>query len=355
MTAIATKRKRSAKSVGTGRAHKMADGSPRCNGHDRPLDDAVLKEIVSQSPVMDEVFHFVRQVARVGSTVLVTGESGTGKELVAKAIHAASARATGPFVTINMAAVPGALVESELFGHVKGSFTGASTDRVGHFEAANGGTIFIDEIGDLQLSSQAKLLRVLESRVVTPVGGNDQRKVDARVVAATNRPLENMVAGNDFREDLYYRLNVVQIPLPALREREGDIPLLVRHFVDYFCETYRRRPLDVDEQLMTFLDSHSWPGNVRELRNCVESMVVLTNSDVLTIDDVPPVVRKNSRNRPAPRFEVPEDITLGELEETVISETLERCYGNRTRAAQKLEISVRTLQRRLARAREAGS
>ncbi|MCA9266327.1 MAG: sigma-54 dependent transcriptional regulator [Pirellulaceae bacterium] len=340
MPTTATKPKRSTKS---------ANDLPRRNGHDPPFDDNLLKKIVSQSPLMDEVYQFVRQVAPVDSTVLVTGESGTGKELIAEAIHAASERSAGPFVTINMAAVPEALVESELFGHVKGSFTGAAADRVGRFEAAKGGTIFVDEIGDLHPPSQAKLLRVLENRIVTPVGGNDDREVDVRVVAATHRPLEKMVADDDFREDLYYRLNVVRISLPPLRKRQGDIPMLVRHFVDYFCETYNRMPLDVDEELMAFLDSHPWPGNVRELRNCVESMVVLTNADMLTSDDVPPVVRKNARN-PLPRFEVPDNISLAEIEETIITETLERCDGNRTRAAQKLDISVRTLQRRLARA-----
>lgn len=322
---------------------------PRPNGHAHPPDDGFTRKIVSQSPVMHDIFHCVRRVANVDSTVLITGESGTGKELVAEAVHAASARSAGPLVTINMAAVPEALVESELFGHVKGSFTGAGASRMGRFEAANGGTLFIDEIGDLELSAQAKLLRVLENRVVTPVGGNGDRKVDVRVVAATNRPLERMVAANEFREDLYYRLNVIPISLPPLRDRRGDIPLLVNHFIDHFCETYRRRSLEVDERLMTLLDTHRWPGNVRELRNCVERMVVLANSDVLTIDDASPVIRQNTRSRPAIGFEFPDNVSLAEIEETVISETLQRCDGNRTRAAEKLDISVRTLQRRLAR------
>lgn len=351
MTANATKRKQTTESAGNGRTGKAANGSPPPNGRERPFDDAILNKMVSQSPLMDHVFQIVRQVAAVDSTVLVTGESGTGKELIAEAIHAASARAAGPFVTINMAAVPEALVESELFGHVKGAFTGAGADRIGRFEAATGGTIFIDEIGDLRLPSQAKLLRVLENRIVTPVGGNDDRAVNARVVAATNRPLEKMVSENGFRKDLYYRLNVVGISLPPLRERRGDVPLLVRHFVDYFCETYRRRQLDVDEELMTYLDSHPWAGNARELRNCVESMVVLTDASVLTIDDVPPIVRRNNRKR-LPRFEAPDDISLAEIEETVIAQTLERCNGDRTRAASKLDISVRTLQRKLARVGE---
>jgi DNA-binding NtrC family response regulator len=208
--------------------------------------------------------------------------------------------------------------------------------------------LFIDEIGDLEPASQAKLLRALENRVVTPVGGNENRDVDVRIIAATNRRLESMIAENDFREDLYYRLNIVRIALPALRQRSEDIPLLVEHFTQHFCEAYDQPAIDVDPQLMDFLQTYRWPGNVRELRNCVESMVVLARSDCLTMEDVPAMIRSRS-GHDCVRLEVPDDITLAEAEEAVIKQTLQRCDGNRTHAAHKLDISVRTLQRKLAR------
>jgi DNA-binding NtrC family response regulator len=317
------------------------------------VDEPTLRRIVTCSPVMKEVFHYVRQAAMVDSTVLVTGESGTGKELVAEAIHANSPRVDGPLVIVDMTAVPESLVESELFGHVKGSFTGAMANRIGRFQAAAGGTLFIDEIGDLPRTSQAKLLRVLEKRVITPVGGNTERKVDVRVVAATNRPLEKMVKEGDFRDDLYYRLNIVRIDLPPLRERREDIALLVEHFVDHFCRTYLRPTIQVEPGLMNYLQTHRWPGNVRELRNCVESMLVLSKGRRLTLDDVPPMVRKRPHLQEGP-FDVPDNLTLSETVDIVISKTLERCNGNRTRAAEKLGISVRTLQRRLARRKGGG-
>jgi transcriptional regulator with PAS, ATPase and Fis domain len=307
-----------------------------------------FEKIVAGSQVMWRVFDQARRAAKVDATVLVMGESGTGKELIAEAIHAYSPRACGPFVAINMAAVPETLVESELFGHIEGAFTGAVAERTGRFEAADGGTIFIDEIGDLKLACQAKMLRVLENHCVTPVGSNDGRKVDVRIVAATNRNLERMVAAGDFREDLYYRLNVVTINLPPLRKRRQDILLLVQHFLDEMCRINGRLLPVLETELEQFLQNYDWPGNVRQLRNCVESMVVLADTARLGLDDLPTMVRTRRRTADA-RLDIPRGFTLEDVERAVVLQTLDGCQGNRTQAARTLGISVRTLQRRLKR------
>lgn len=306
-----------------------------------------LTKIISCSPLMHKVFSQVKRSAQVDSTVLVTGESGTGKELIAQALHDNGPRADGPFVTVNMAAVPDLLVESELFGHVKGAFTGADASRLGRFQAAEGGTLFIDEIGDLPLPSQAKLLRVLENHKVTPVGSNTEQHVNVRVIAATHRRLETKVPQGEFREDLYYRLNVVRIVLPPLRQRSEDVLQLVNHFVDEFCRAYDKSRPRLEADLLEFLQAHPWPGNVRQLRNCVESMIVLGNSETLTVKDVPPLVRNGSSRFSRSNFDMPEGMTLAELEQAAIINTLDRCEANRTRAAKQLGISVRTLQRKL--------
>ncbi len=304
-----------------------------------------FEKIIGNSKPMLQVFDQARRAALVDSTVLVTGESGTGKELIAEAIHQNSPRKDGPFVTVNMAAVPENLVESELFGHVKGAFTGATGARTGRFEAANDGTLFIDEIGDFALASQAKLLRVLENHTITPIGSNDDRAVNVRVVAATSRNLEEMVEDQDFREDLYYRLNVVTIQLPPLRQRREDIPLLVSHFLRSLCESAGKPELEIDPQLMHFLETYEWPGNVRQLRNCLESMVVMAHDEKLTVDDLPATVSNGAH--PAHDVEVPPGTTLEELEQAAVEQTLEQFHGNRTHAAESLGISVRTLQRKL--------
>lgn len=310
------------------------------------LDERLgFESIVGQSKAMLETFENARRAAATTSTVLVTGESGTGKELIAAAIHQNSPRRAGSFITVNMAAVPEHLVESELFGHTKGSFTGATESRIGRFEAANGGTIFIDEIGDFKLESQAKLLRALENRRITPVGSNADRDIDVRVVAATSRCLERLVRAGEFREDLYYRLNVINLRLPALRERREDIPLLVDHFLRELAKKLQRPVLQVDSELKDYLITHDWPGNVRQLRNCLESMVVLARSETLTIDDIPATLENELST--LDHVSIPPGTKLYELQREAVERALEQHVGNRTHAARSLGISVRTLQRKL--------
>ena len=313
----------------------------------RRLDDKLgFERLIGRSKPMLDVFARVRRAADVDSTILVVGESGTGKELVAEAIHQNSRRSKGPFVAVNMAAVPANLAESELFGHVKGAFTGATAPRVGRFEAAGGGTIFIDEIGDFALESQAKLLRVLETHTITPVGGSREVACDVRVVAATSRNLEEMVVAGAFREDLYYRLTVVMIPLPPLRDRREDIPLLVRHFLGDLCGAIGRPPLAPDRDLMRFLETYDWPGNVRQLANCLESMVVMATDTTLTVHDLPANIA-SVHDGDHGGVRIPIGTTIEDLQRQAIEQTLERFDGNRTRAAEALGISVRTLQRKL--------
>jgi len=253
--------------------------------------------IVGETDEMREVLERVVQIAPVESTVLVTGESGTGKELVARGIHALSPRRHGPFIAVNVAALSSTLLESELFGHEKGAFTGAVDSRKGLFELAHGGTIFLDEIGEMPLSTQTKLLRVLEQREFHRVGGESSIRVDVRIVAATNQDLRQLVAIGDFRRDLYYRLNVLRIELPPLRDRAEDIPLLVDAFVRETSEKHDRPTVEISPAAMEILRAHDWPGNVRELRNLIESMVVLAPGREIRPNDIPPEVRGTSRSR----------------------------------------------------------
>src|SRR5258707_7142356 len=271
--------------------HRALDGMQKDKELDslrRRLDQKFgLDQIVGQSKQMKDVFAKIQRAAQVDSTVLILGETGTGKELVAQALHHNSPRKKGPFVAGNCAAVTATLVESELFGHVRGAFTGATDRRIGRFEQADGGTLFIDEIGDFELGLQAKLLRVLETFMVTPVGGHEDRKVNVRVITATRRDIRKMVEQGTFREDLYYRLNVVAITLPPLRERVDDVPILVEHFLKEIAEKKHTAPRRVSPEVMRRLVTYRWPGNVRDLRNALESMMVLAEGELLTERDLP--------------------------------------------------------------------
>jgi DNA-binding NtrC family response regulator len=306
-----------------------------------------LDQIVGQSKQMKDVFAKIQRAAPVDSTVLVLGENGTGKELVAQALHHNSLRKKGPFVAVNVAAVPSTLVESELFGHVRGAFTGATDRRIGRFEQADGGTLFIDEIGDFDLTLQPKLLRVLETLTLTPVGGHEDRKVNVRVIAATSRDLRKMVDEGTFREDLYYRLNVVSILLPPLRSRPDDIPILVDHFLKDISQNRHTAPRRVSPEVMRRFQQYRWPGNVRELRHTLESMMVLAEGDVLTENDLPEQIRAGSLQGGGTPKDLPTNMTMDQLEKLAITKALEHCGNNRTHAANRLGISVRTLQRKL--------
>ena len=305
--------------------------------------------IIGRSAAMEQVIERVRVVAPVPSTVLIVGESGTGKELIANAIHEHSPRAGARFVALNCGAIPGEILEAELFGHERGAFTGAHQRRIGKIESAHGGTLFLDEISELSADLQVKLLRVLEERRITRVGGNDEIQVDFRLVAATNRDLEGEVRGGRFRQDLYYRLKVVTIALPPLRERPDDIPLLVNHFVERFNDQLGRHVTRVAPQLLATLREQPWPGNVRELRNVVENMVLFAGRDELTLADLPAEFRPGpGGGGAAPAPEGPwQPRPMAELEREAILRTLEYTNGHRARAAQLLGIGLRTLQRKL--------
>src|SRR4051794_29724695 len=310
------------------------------NQKDRELDNLRrrldqkfgLDQIVGQSRQMKDVFARIQRAAPVDSTVLILGESGTGKELVAQALHHNSLRKKGPFVAVNCAAVPATLVESELFGHVRGAFTGATDRRMGRFEQADGGTLFIDEIGDFELGLQAKLLRVLETLTVTPVGGHEDRKVNVRVLAATSRDIRKMVEQGTFREDLFYRLNVVQIVLPPLRDRPDDIPILVEHFLKEITDQKHTAPRRMSPEVMRRFMSYRWPGNVRELRNTLESMMVLADADIITENDLPERLTEGMYEAGVPK-EIPTGLKMEELEKLAITKALDQCAGNRTHAA----------------------
>ena len=304
---------------------------------------AEFKSIVGTSRAMEGVFSVVRKVADTEATILITGESGTGKELVARAIHSGSSRRGGPFVAVNCAAIPRDLLESELFGHVKGAFTGAVRDKEGKFQLAEGGTIFLDEVGDLPLELQPKLLRVLQERVVEQVGGTTPQRIDLRVVAATNADLEKWIAEGRFREDLYYRLCVIPIQLPPLRERPEDIPLLVR----YFCAKFGAEGVTFSRQALDRLQAYAWPGNVRELENTVERLLIMREGDQIGPDELPDKVSAGSGGAATPEGGVlrlpAEGYSLEQLEMEAVLEALARCDWNQTQAARFLRIPRHTL------------
>lgn len=302
-----------------------------------------FENIVGNTPGMRQVFERIRLVADARSTVLILGESGTGKELVARAIHQESNRWAKPFVPVNCAAIPETLIESELFGHEKGAFTGASERRSGLFQCADGGTLFIDEIGDLQLGLQSKLLRAIEFKKVMPVGSRKEADVDVRLIAATNKDLAELTQQGHFREDLYYRLKVVEMRLPPLRERREDIPLLVAHFVDQIAKENERPARSIAPDALAALKAYDWPGNVRELRNTLEGAIILSVRETIELADLPPYISQ----LPAPQLAVQPGITMAEIEKEAIRRTLEQTGGHRVKTAGILGLSVRTLHRKI--------
>jgi DNA-binding NtrC family response regulator len=313
-----------------------------------------IESIVGKSPQMLDVYKMVARVAPTFSTVLVVGESGTGKELVARAMHTHSPRASGPFVAVNCTALTESLLESELFGHAKGAFTGAVAPRRGLFEEAQGGTLFLDEIGDVGAKMQAQLLRVLQEGEIRRVGGSEAIKIDVRVVAATNKELEEEVKAGRFREDLYFRINVVTIRLPSLRERPTDIPLLTQHFLAKYAARERRADGGIAPEAMAALARYGWPGNVRELENVIERALALSKDGVILVSDLPPEVAASAASIEggevvSPAGLVDDRPSLAELERRYIELILRETGGNKKRAAEILGIDRRTLYRTLER------
>ena len=306
-----------------------------------------LENIVGRSPQMLQVYKTIARVAESRSTVLLIGESGTGKELVARAIHFNSLRAAKPFVAVDCGSLAETLLESELFGHVRGAFTGAITSKKGLFEEADGGTCFLDEVGDISLTMQAKLLRVLQEHEIKRVGGTETNKIDVRIVAATNKNLEEMVSEKKFREDLFYRLNVVSLHLPPLRDRGEDIPLLADHFLRKYAAENKKAVSRISQEALDHLLLYRWPGNVRELENVIERAVTLSHSSIILSEDLPRRLRVEPVEPPTPFL--PSRIPLSELEKLYIQKVLEETGGNKKKAADVLGIDRRTLYRMAAR------
>jgi two-component system response regulator HydG len=309
-----------------------------------------FEEMVGTSPAMKRIYELLDRVAALDTSVLITGESGTGKELAARALHQRSARRAGPFVAINCAAMPEALLESELFGHVRGAFTDARTARTGLFQKAHGGTLFLDELGEMPLGLQPKLLRALQEKTVRPIGSDDEVAVDVRIVSATNRDLETAVEERRFREDLYYRIHVVHVEMPPLRSRGTDVLLLAQRFVDRFAAVTGRSVTGLSPAAADKLMSYVWPGNVRELSNCMERAVALAGFEQIGAEDLPEKVRNHQTKHVVVATDDPAELMpLEEVERRYILRVLEAVRGNKTRAAEILKLDRATLYRKLAR------
>ena len=311
-------------------------------------DSFIFEGIKGASAAMQGIFEIVRRVAPTNISVLIEGPSGTGKELLARAIHNNSLRRHKPFKPVNCAGLTETLLESELFGHVKGAFTGANTDRKGLFEIADEGTLFLDEIGDMPLTMQAKLLRVIEDGVVIPVGSNKPTVVDVRIISATNQNLRKLIEQNKFREDLYFRIRGVDMSLPALRDRPEDIPLLARHFLDEAVEETGSKVTGITEAAMRALTAYEWPGNIRQLKNAIRTMVVMCDRDKIDVQDLPPEMapRRQLMGASGPPASLA-GVSLNDLERKAIVDTLARTEGNREKAAKILGIGERTLYRKI--------
>ncbi len=298
--------------------------------------------LIGESPVMQKVFAAIRRASSTSATVLITGESGSGKELVARAIHYSSARASAPFVPVNCGGIPESLLESELFGYIKGAFTGAHESRAGFFQTADGGTIFLDEIGETSIAMQVKLLRVLQDKEVRMVGDSRARKVDVRIIAATNKDLQSLIQSRVFREELYYRINVVTIEVPPLRARNGDIPLLVHHFAEKFASELGKAVPRFSEKAMEAMQNYAWPGNARELENVIQRIVVMNDEQIIEVPDLPSFARFSALRTTGVNR------TLAEVEADHIRNVLANAGGNRTQAAQILGIDRKTLRKKIA-------
>ncbi len=309
--------------------------------------------IIGKSNVMDKVFEIIKASAPTRSTILIQGESGTGKELVARAIHQNSNRINSPFVIVNSGSLPPDLLESHLFGHVKGAFTGASSQKMGLFEAADKGTIFFDEISSLNLETQAKLLRVMQNREFMKLGGTKTIKVDTRIIAATNSDLEYLIGQKMFREDLFYRLNVIKIELPSLRERKEDIPLLVKHFLEIYSKENNKKIIGISEDTMEVINNYDWPGNIRELENLIERAVVLTKSKLITRKNLPPFLLKSQEAEKTVFFSSDNKINLKKdllkYQKTAIINALKKANGVQKKAASFLEVKPTTLNEMIKR------